>query len=157
MIRGVYCTLLIFYIIGSLYRIQVDDSNLPVAFFKGGSKCRFCYFKFFYIGASHLASNSLWFDPDFWTCFGLAFRENSLQRGGFSAASEVSHPIIPRVTIGLRRFFFEHDSVVHDNDNDNQLPNKNGVSKKIGLNCLKRNIWLFPKIWVFPQIHPFKK
>ena len=68
-----------------------DDSNLPVAFFKGGSKCRFCYFKFFYIGASHLASNSLWFNPDFWTCFGLAFRENSLQRGGFSAASEESH------------------------------------------------------------------
>jgi len=137
---------LIFYIIGSLYRIQVDESNLPVAFLKVAPGAVFL--RQFSVLGLHLASNSLWFDPDLWTCFGLAFRENSLSH----LKCAINHPT------GYNRpsqNFFEHGSV-HDNDNDNQCLKKQSL-KRIGLNCLKRNIWVLPKIWGFPQIIHSKK
>ena len=134
--QRVYCTLLIFYIIGSLYRIQVDESNLPVAFLKVAPGAVFL--RQFSVLGLHLASNSLWFDPDLWTCFGLAFRENSLSH----LKCAINHPTGYN---GPSQNFFEHGSV-HDNDNDTQCLKKQSL-KRIGLNCLKRNIWVFPKIW----------
>lgn len=137
---------MIFYIIGSLYRIQVDESNLPVAFLKVAPGAVFL--RQFSVLGLHLASNSLWFDPDLWTCFGLAFRENSLSH----LKCAINHPT------GYNRpsqMFFEHGSV-HDNDNDNQCLKKT-ESQKNWFELLKTQYMGVSKNMGFSPNHPFKK